>query len=98
MIYKKLYYTKLSTVSVKLKNIISNPHGIVLVTGPTGSGKSTTLYTVLNELNSDDVNIVTIEDPVEYTLDGINQVGLMSIFWTQKVKLFYAALLANNSH
>ena len=63
---------------VKLKNIISNPHGIVLVTGPTGSGKSTTLYTVLNELNSDDVNIVTIEDPVEYTLDGINQVNVNS--------------------
>ena len=62
----------------KLKNIISNPHGIVLVTGPTGSGKSTTLYTVLNELNSDDVNIVTIEDPVEYTLDGINQVFVNS--------------------
>lgn len=62
----------------KLKNIISNPHGIVLVTGPTGSGKSTTLYTVLNELNSDDVNIVTIEDPVEYTLDGINQVNVNS--------------------
>lgn len=62
----------------KLKNIISNPHGIVLVTGPTGSGKSTTLYTVLNELNSDEVNIVTIEDPVEYTLDGINQVNVNS--------------------
>lgn len=62
----------------KLKNIISNPHGIVLVTGPTGSGKSTTLYTVLNELNSGDVNIVTIEDPVEYTLDGINQVNVNS--------------------
>ena len=62
----------------KLKNIISNPHGIVLVTGPPGSGKSTTLYTVLNELNSDDVNIVTIEDPVEYTLDGINQVNVNS--------------------
>lgn len=62
----------------KLKNIISNPHGIVLVTGPTGSGKSTTLYTVLNELNSDDVNIVTVEDPVEYTLDGINQVNVNS--------------------
>lgn len=62
----------------KLKNIISNPHGIVLVTGPTGSGKSTTLYTVLNELNSDYVNIVTIEDPVEYTLDGINQVNVNS--------------------
>lgn len=60
----------------KLDNIISNPHGIVLVTGPTGSGKSTTLYTVLSELNQDDVNIVTVEDPVEYTLNGINQVNV----------------------
>lgn len=60
----------------KLNNIISNPHGIVLVTGPTGSGKSTTLYTVLSELNSSNVNIITVEDPVEYTLDGINQVNV----------------------
>ncbi len=60
----------------KLKDIISNPHGIVLVTGPTGSGKSTTLYTILSELNSDNVNIVTVEDPVEYTLNGINQVNV----------------------
>lgn len=60
----------------KLDNIINSPHGIVLVTGPTGSGKSTTLYTVLNELNSSDVNIITVEDPVEYTLDGINQVNV----------------------
>ena len=60
----------------KIENIIASPHGIVLVTGPTGSGKSTTLYTLLSELNSDGVNIVTIEDPVEYTLDGINQVNV----------------------
>ncbi|SFD09302.1 GspE/PulE family protein [Clostridium uliginosum] len=60
----------------KLERIISNPHGIVLVTGPTGSGKSTTLYTVLSELNSNNVNIVTVEDPVEYTLMGINQVNV----------------------
>ena len=60
----------------RLENIISKPNGIVLVTGPTGSGKSTTLYTVLNELNSDDINIVTIEDPVEYSMKGINQVNV----------------------
>ena len=54
--------------------IISNPHGILLVTGPTGSGKSTTLYTALSELNREDVNIVTVEDPVEANVDGINQV------------------------
>lgn len=60
----------------KLDRILSNPHGIILVTGPTGSGKSTTLYTVLNDLNTDKVNIVTIEDPVEYTLNGVNQVNV----------------------
>lgn len=54
--------------------IISNPHGILLVTGPTGSGKSTTLYTALSELNKEDVNIITVEDPVEANIDGINQV------------------------
>ncbi|MGL4373484.1 MAG: GspE/PulE family protein, partial [Turicibacter sp.] len=60
----------------KLLRIISNPHGIVLVTGPTGSGKSTTLYTLLSELNQPDINIVTIEDPVEFVLDGVNQVNV----------------------
>ncbi|WP_252229390.1 type II/IV secretion system protein [Clostridium sp. ZBS15] len=60
----------------KIDKIISNPYGIVLVTGPTGSGKSTTLYSILSELNSTNVNIVTVEDPVEYTLPGINQVNV----------------------
>lgn len=55
-------------------HILSNPHGILLVTGPTGSGKSTTLYTALSELNKEDVNIITVEDPVEANIDGINQV------------------------
>lgn len=55
-------------------HIVSNPHGIILVTGPTGSGKSTTLYTALSELNKEDVNIITVEDPVETNIDGINQV------------------------
>lgn len=59
---------------VKFDRILKNPHGIILVTGPTGSGKSTTLYTVLNELNRDEVNIITVEDPVEASIDGINQV------------------------
>ena len=54
--------------------IIKNPHGILLVTGPTGSGKSTTLYTALSELNTNDVNIITVEDPVEANIEGINQV------------------------
>lgn len=55
-------------------NILANPNGIILVTGPTGSGKSTTLYTALSELNKEDVNIITVEDPVEANIDGINQV------------------------
>jgi len=59
---------------VKFDKILSRPNGIVLVTGPTGSGKSTTLYTALSELNSDEVNIVTVEDPVEANIEGINQV------------------------
>ncbi len=58
----------------KFDRILKNPHGIILVTGPTGSGKSTTLYTALSELNTEDVNIITVEDPVEADLDGINQV------------------------
>ncbi len=58
----------------KFEKILSNPHGIVLVTGPTGSGKSTTLYTALRELSKPTVNILTVEDPVEATIRGINQV------------------------
>ena len=58
----------------KFDRILSRPNGIVLVTGPTGSGKSTTLYTALSELNDDSVNIVTVEDPVEANIEGINQV------------------------
>ena len=58
----------------KFDNILKNPNGIILVTGPTGSGKSTTLYTALSELNKEDVNIVTVEDPVEANIDGVNQV------------------------
>lgn len=54
-------------------SIIQNPHGIILVSGPTGSGKTTTLYAVLKELNKVNRNIITIEDPVEYRLDGVNQ-------------------------
>jgi type IV pilus assembly protein PilB len=58
----------------KFDHLLSNPHGIVLITGPTGSGKSTTLYTALSELNAESTNIVTVEDPVEANIDGINQV------------------------
>lgn len=53
---------------------LTHPNGIILVTGPTGSGKSTTLYTAVSELNTEDVNIITVEDPVEANIDGVNQV------------------------
>jgi len=59
----------------KFKKAIAAPHGMILVTGPTGSGKTTTLYSVLQELNSPEYNIVTVEDPIEYELVGINQVA-----------------------
>lgn len=59
-----------------LRSAISRPHGIVLVTGPTGSGKTTTLYASLKEINTPDKKILTVEDPVEYVLNGINQVPI----------------------
>jgi type IV pilus assembly protein PilB len=57
-----------------INNVINKPYGILLVTGPTGSGKSTTLYSVLERINVPEVNIITVEDPVEYTIPGINQI------------------------
>jgi len=57
----------------RIQKLIEHPYGILLVTGPTGSGKSTTLVAIINSLNSEDVNIVTAEDPVEYTVEGITQ-------------------------
>ena len=72
----------------KFDHILRNPHGILLVTGPTGSGKSTTLYTALSELNKEDVNIITVEDPVEANIDGINQVQV-----NNKADLTFASAL-----
>ena len=63
------------TVGV-FKKAVAAPHGMILVTGPTGSGKTTTLYSVLQELNSPNYNIVTVEDPIEYQLAGVNQVAV----------------------
>ena len=60
----------------RLEENIARPHGIILVTGPTGSGKTTTLYSVLSRLNTTKVNIVTLEDPIEYQIAGINQVQI----------------------
>lgn len=73
---------------IRFENILNNPHGIILVTGPTGSGKSTTLYTSLNEINSEDINIVTVEDPVESQIQGINQVQV-----NEKAGLNFASAL-----
>ena len=69
--------TKLGFSEVNLERFmqeIDRPNGIVLISGPTGSGKSSTLYAALNKLNQEEVNIITVEDPVEYQLEGINQI------------------------
>jgi Type II secretory pathway, ATPase PulE/Tfp pilus assembly pathway, ATPase PilB len=63
-----------SETFTQFKNAVDAPHGLILVTGPTGSGKTTTLYSALNELNNPTYNIVTVEDPVEFQVPGINQV------------------------
>jgi len=60
----------------RLESMISRPHGMILSTGPTGSGKSTSLYSILKKVNQPDINIITIEDPVEYRIDKIRQVQL----------------------
>jgi general secretion pathway protein E len=57
-----------------LKKLVGSPNGMILMTGPTGSGKTTTLYAVLSSINSPDINIITIEDPIEYQIDGISQI------------------------
>lgn len=62
----------------KVEHAAKKPYGMVLVTGPTGSGKTTTLYTILKKLNTKEVSIITIEDPIEYALDGINQMQVNS--------------------
>jgi general secretion pathway protein E len=76
----------LPSVLEKLRYLISLPEGIVLATGPTGSGKTTTLYSAICELYSDETNIMTIEDPVEYNLKGIAQIGVQP-----KIKLDFSA-------
>ncbi|MDA8136799.1 MAG: type IV-A pilus assembly ATPase PilB [Desulfobacteraceae bacterium] len=71
-----------------LKRCISRPYGLILVTGPTGSGKTTTLYSILNRLNKDDIKILTAEDPVEFNFKGINQVPVK-----QEIGMTFAAAL-----
>lgn len=63
-----------SRTEARLREILDRPHGIVVVTGPTGSGKTTTLYAALNHLNRPDRKILTVEDPVEYNIEGVNQI------------------------
>jgi len=70
----------------QIRAVIKRPHGILLVTGPTGSGKTTTLYACLSEINSPDINILTVEDPVEYQLEGISQTQVNS-----KIDLTFAS-------
>jgi general secretion pathway protein E/type IV pilus assembly protein PilB len=72
----------------KFRKMIDRPHGIVLVTGPTGSGKSTTLYSALNEIKEETTKIITVEDPVEYQQDGISQIQIH-----HKIGLTFAASL-----
>jgi type IV pilus assembly protein PilB len=72
----------------RFKSAVDAPHGLILVTGPTGSGKTTTLYSALNELNNPDYNIVTVEDPVEFQIPGINQVPV-----NKDIGLTFAAAL-----
>jgi type IV pilus assembly protein PilB len=72
----------------RFKVAVDAPHGLLLVTGPTGSGKTTTLYSALNELNNPDYNIVTVEDPVEFQIPGINQVPVK-----KEIGLTFAAAL-----
>ena len=75
-------------VLARFRKVIHRPHGLVLLTGPTGSGKTTTLYAALNELNSPEKKIITAEDPVEYRLERINQVQINS-----KIDLSFASVL-----
>src|SRR5213075_735928 len=73
---------------VTLEEVVQRPTGALLVTGPTGSGKSTTLYAALAEINNPAINIITVEDPVEYRLGGVNQVQI-----NQRAGLTFAAAL-----
>jgi general secretion pathway protein E len=70
--FKKLGFT--DEFLPQFQHVLEQPHGILLVTGPTGSGKTTTLYTALSKINTPDVKIITVEDPVEYQIEGINQI------------------------
>ncbi len=78
----------LPNAKAQLRKFLELPHGIVLVTGPTGSGKTTTLYGMLNEANGEDVKIITVEDPVEYDLEGIVQIPV-----NEEIEVTYSKVL-----
>ena len=78
----------LPAAKTQLRKFLQLPHGIVLVTGPTGSGKTTTLYGMLNEANGEDVKIITVEDPVEYDLEGIIQIPV-----NEEIEVTYSKVL-----
>ncbi len=82
----ELRFAKEATETIN--KVLHHPHGIILLTGPTGSGKTTTLYSFLRELNKPNVNIVTIEDPVEFSMDSINQIQI-----NNKADLTFASAL-----
>ena len=90
ILYKSLKLINLNESAAEnanqIKDLIKYSHGIILITGPTGSGKSTTMYAMLNELNSVEKNILTIEDPVEFKIDNVNQINV-----DNKVGLTFAA-------
>lgn len=90
ILYKSAKSMKLEDIAGEnskiIKNIIKKPNGIILLTGPTGSGKSSTAYSILNEFNPVEKNIVTIEDPVEFTMERINQINV-----NKKSNLTFAA-------
>jgi len=88
VVYKKSELGFFEDEEKRFNRLLSIQHGLILVTGPTGSGKSTTMYTALSELNDDKKNIVTAEDPVEIKINGINQVAI-----NEKIGLTYAKIL-----
>lgn len=88
VIYKKSELGFFEDEEERFNRLLNIQHGLILVTGPTGSGKSTTMYTALSELNDDKKNIVTVEDPVEIKVNGINQVAI-----NEKIGLTYVKVL-----
>ena len=77
-------------MEIEIQDLLERPHGMVFITGPTGSGKTTTLYSMLNQINNIEKNVITVEDPIEFKFDSINQVQV-----NEKAGLSFAGLLRN---